>query len=147
MQVNSSIRDLVQERLSPEIVQEFLNKFKSWLAQQSRIQNPLAMFCEKLKELAVEGDSAILACMTEEERLIEVEFAQQIEKARLEMALIAKSKEHSAKQEFETKFETWYAQTSRNEHELLQASTSLIEYGSEIYKNVLRQKFREQQEG
>ncbi len=147
MQVNSSIRDLVQERLSPEIVQEFLSRFKSWLAQQSRIQNPLAMFCEKLKELAVEGDSAILACMTEEERQIELEFAQQIEKAKAEMALIVKSKEHSAKQEFESRFESWYAQTSRSEHESLQASTGLIEYGSEIYKNVLRQKFREQQEG
>ena len=147
MQVNSSIRDLVQERLNPDTVQEFLNKFKSWLAQQSRIQNPLAMFCEKLKELAVEGDSAILACMTEEERQIELEFAQQIEKAKAEMALIAKSKEHSAKQEFESRFESWYAQTSRSEHESLQASTGLIEYGSEIYKNVLRQKFREQQEG
>ncbi len=147
MQVNSSIRDLVQERLNPDTVQEFLNKFKSWLAQQSRIQNPLAMFCEKLKELAVEGDSAILACMTEEERQIELEFAQQIEKAKAEMALIVKSKEQSAKQEFESRFESWYAQTSRSEHESLQASTGLIEYGSEIYKNVLRQKFREQQEG
>ncbi len=144
MQVNSSIRDLVQERLSPETVQEFLNKFKSWLAQQSRIQNPLAMFCEKLKELAVEGDSAILACMTEEERRIELEFAQQVEKAKAEMALIVKSKEHSANQEFESRFENWYSSTSKQEHEKLHAGNGLVEYGTEIYKNVLKEKFRQQ---
>jgi hypothetical protein len=102
------------------------------------------MFCEKLKELAVEGDSAILACMTEEERQIELEFAQQVEKAKSEMALIAKSKEYSAKQEFESRFENWYSSTSKQEHEKLHAGNGLVEYGTEIYKNVLKEKFRQQ---
>lgn len=142
MQVNSSIRDLIQEKLDAETVQQFLNKFKTWLAGQGRIQNPLAIFCSKIKELAIEGDSDVLSCMSDEERQIELQFAQELEKRRIELELIAKSREQKSKEQFEQKFEAWYLSTDRDEHESLLASTGFLPYDSEIYKTTLKEKYR-----
>ena len=83
MQVNSSIRNLVQEKLQPEQVQDFLNRFKSWLFAQQKVQNPLGMFCDKLKEFATEGDSAILNAMTDEDRELGVKFLEENQKIEL----------------------------------------------------------------
>ena len=119
MQVNSSIRILVQEKLQPEQVQEFLNRFKNWLATQQKIQNPLAIFCDRLKEFATEGDSAILSVMTDQEREIEAQFIEETKKARAQIQLIEKAQieklknqEESLRTEAEAEFEKWYNSAS-----------------------------------
>jgi hypothetical protein len=119
MQVNSSIRTLVQEKLQPEQVQEFLNRFKNWLATQQKIQNPLAIFCDRLKEFATEGDSAILSVMTDQEREIEAQFIEETKKAKAQIQLIekaqiekSKNQEENLRTEAEAEFEEWYNSAS-----------------------------------
>ena len=119
MQVNSSIRALVQEKLQREQVQEFLNRFKNWLATQQKIQNPLAIFCDRLKEFATEGDSAILSVMTDQEREIEAQFIEETKKARVQIQLIekaqiekSKNQEENLRTEAEAEFEKWYNSAS-----------------------------------
>lgn len=119
MQVNSSIRTLVQEKLQREQVQEFLNRFKNWLATQQKIQNPLAIFCDRLKEFATEGDSAILSVMTDQEREIEAQFIEETKKAKAQIQLIekaqiekSKNQEENLRTEAEAEFEKWYNSAS-----------------------------------
>ena len=71
MQVNQSIRTLVVQSLSQDQAQDFINRFQSWAATQGKINNPLAFFCDKLKEFASNKDSAVLSHKTEDERKLE----------------------------------------------------------------------------
>ena len=60
MQVNSSIRNLIEQKLDQDDAQNFINRFMPWMSLQTRVNNPLGLFCDKFKEYATEGDSAIL---------------------------------------------------------------------------------------
>lgn len=148
MQVNSSIRNLVQEKLQPEQVQDFLNRFKSWLTTQHKIQNPVAIFCDRLKEFATEGDSAVLSVMTDQEREIEAKFLEETQKARVQMQLIEKANEDKlrshqehAKLEAEAEFEKWYF--SANDAELIQMvpPSSIAPLRSNLHKISIRSAF------
>lgn len=143
MQVNSTIRNLVQEKLNPDDVQNFLNRFTSWVATQSKISNPLGMFCEKLKEFANEGDSPILYAMTEEERQIEAQFAAQVEKARAEMELINKAREQSRLKQKEESFESWFQNASEEEMINLFKPNAIAKLGSPSYKLGLKAVYME----
>lgn len=138
MLVNATIRSLVQQKLNPEVVQDFLNRFTSWVATQSRVSNMVGLFCDKLKELANEGDSPVLACMTEEERQIELAYAAQVEKARAELDLIQKARALEREKIQETDFENWYSTASESEKEHLVPSSHLAPEGSEARKRLLR---------
>jgi hypothetical protein len=141
MQVNPSIRLLVQEKLQQEQVQDFLNRFKNWLATQQKIQNPLAIFCNKLKEFAIEGDSAVLGMMTDQEREIEVKFIEETKKAREQIQLIEKAKvensrsqEEKLKAEAEVEFEEWYKSASDFELSEMAAPIDLAPLRSNLHK-------------
>jgi hypothetical protein len=138
MQVNSSIRAMVKESLTPETTQEFINRFKSWMATQSKVNNPLGLFCDKLKELAKEGDSPVLAFMTEEERKIQTEFSLQVEKAKIELELIQKVKDHDQKSKLEKEFESWYASASDEELLEEQKPNTFLDFKGEMYKKAIK---------
>ena len=138
MMVNSSIRALVQQKLNPEVVQDFINRFTSWVATQNRVSSMIGMFCDKLKELANEGDSAVLSCMTEEERQAETIFATHVEKARAEMDLIQKARNADKEQSEEVIFEKWYKTASESEKLEFAEPSGLAPSGSESYKRILK---------
>ena len=138
MMVNATIRSLVQQKLNPEIVQDFINRFTSWMATQSRVSNAVGLFCDKLKELANEGDSPVLACMTEEERQVEVAYAAQVEKARVELELIQKARALEQEKAKEADFEKWYSTATESEKELLVPPSKLAPEGSEVRKGLLK---------
>jgi hypothetical protein len=138
MMVNATIRSLVQQKLNPEIVQDFINRFTSWVATQSRVSNAVGLFCDKLKELANEGDSPVLACMTEEERQVEVAYAAQVEKARLELELIQKARAIEQEKAKEADFEKWYSTATESEKDLLVPTSKLAPEGSEVRKGLLK---------
>ena len=138
MMVNATIRSLVQQKLNPEIVQDFINRFTSWVATQSRVSNAVGLFCDKLKELANEGDSSVLACMTEEERQVEVAYAAQVEKARLELELIQKARSIEQEKAKEADFEKGYSTATESEKELLVPTSKLAPEGSEVRKGLLK---------
>ena len=148
MQVNSSIRNLVQEKLQPEQVQDFLNRFKSWLFAQQKVQNPLGMFCDKLKEFATEGDSAILNAMTDEDRELGVKFLEENQKIRTQIQLIEKanqerlrSQQENAKLEAEAEFEKWYASASDVELAQKVPPSSIAPLRSNLHKMSARSAF------
>jgi len=147
MVVNSSIRAMVQEKLKPELVQEFLNRFTSWLATQGKISSPTGIFCDKLKELAREGDSPVLACMTAAEREVEAVYAQNLDKARAEMEFITKSKEHQEAQDlsnrFESEFQRWFADIGQDELRILVPGNTIAPFGSDMHKALVRGHFEE----
>lgn len=138
MVVNATIRALVHQKLTPEIVQDFINRFTSWTSTQGRITSPIGLFCDKLKELAKEGDSPIFGCMTEEEREIEAAFAMQVEKAKAELDLIRKAKSVNAEREVEAEFEAWYSSASDSEKEQYAEPSAFAPLNSEAYKRILR---------
>lgn len=138
MVVNSAIRTLVQENLSAEVVQDFINRFTSWTSTQGRITSPIGLFCDKLKELAKEGDSPVFACMTDEEREIEAAYAAQVEKAKVEMELIRKARSESQEQQDASQFEEWYASASDEEKAAFAETSPLAPAGSEAYKRILK---------
>ncbi len=147
MVVNASIRALVQERLQPETVQDFLNKFTSWMTTQGKISSPTGLFCDKLKELAREGDSPVLACMTAAEREADAAFALSVDKARAEIDLIAKSKELQFTQEqatkFEDEYEKWFNLVSADNLRILVPGNAIAPFGSEMHKALVRGHFEE----
>ncbi|MGZ3815910.1 MAG: hypothetical protein ACXWRG_06635 [Bdellovibrio sp.] len=138
MMVNSSIRTLVQQKLNPEIVQDFINRFTSWMATQSKISNPVGIFCDKLKELSNEGDSPVLQAMTEEDRQVEAAFSAQVEKARVEMELIRKARFENAEKEADSAFENWYNSSDDSEKFKLAEPNSFASAESEAYKRILK---------
>jgi hypothetical protein len=87
MQVNQSIRHLVVQSLNQEQAQDFINRFQSWATTQRKINNPIAFFCDKLKEFASNKDSAVLSHKTEDERKFEAEWAQKMEQVETEKKL------------------------------------------------------------
>ncbi len=147
MAVNASIRNLVQERLTPDLVQEFINRFGPWLATQGKISSPLGLFCDKLKELANEGDSPVLAIMTDEERKAEAEFSLQFERAKSEMAVLAKAKEAKSTQDladqFEIEFGSWLSSMPVESLHSLIPGNPMAPVGSEIHKALIRSYFQE----
>ncbi|MGZ3825256.1 MAG: hypothetical protein ACXVCR_09900 [Bdellovibrio sp.] len=138
MVVNPAIRSLVEEKLSPEFVQDFINRFTSWTSTQGRITSPIGLFCDKLKELAREGDSAIFSCMTEEERQLEAAFAAQVEKAKAEMELIQKARSEKAEKETDSNFEKWYSAATDDEKFSLAKPSSFAPADSEAYRRLLK---------
>lgn len=141
MMVNPAIRSLVEEKLAPELVQDFINRFTSWTSTQGRITSPIGLFCDKLKELAREGDSPIFGCMTEEERQVEVAFVAQVEKAKAEMELIRKARSEVAEKEADTAFESWYNSSSNSEKFELAETSAFAPAESEAYKRILKAAF------
>ncbi len=145
MQVNSSIRNLVQEKLQPEQVQDFLNRFNSWLKTQQKIQNPLAIFCDRLKEFATEGDSAILSAMTDQEKKMNQEYEakllselqneinqkQELQKAKLEINKIKATEE----------FEKWYTSASDTELAQMIPPSGIAPLRSNLHKMSARSAF------
>jgi hypothetical protein len=138
MMVNSSIRNLVHQKLNPDVVQDFINRFTSWIATQSKVNNFIGTFCDRLKELANEGDSAILSCMTDEERIAEAEFAKHVDKARVEMELIKKSQQVNIEQEKESKFEAWFSSVDEQEKLKLAKPSAMAPADSEAYKRLVK---------
>lgn len=143
MVVNPAIRSLVEEKLTPELVQDFINRFTSWTSTQGRITSPIGLFCDKLKELVREGDSPIFTCMTEEERQVEAVFAAQVEKAKVEMELIRKARSEVAVKEADSAFENWYNSSDDSEKFQLAEPSSFAPLGSEAYKRILRASYFE----
>jgi len=141
MMVNSAIRALVETKLNPDDVQMFINKFKNWLVTQNRIQNPLAIFCDKLKEFANEGDSPVLAVMSDEEMQVEYLMAQELEKKRAEMNLINKARAFKQEQDKETKFQEWLLNASDEEKKSIYPESGFAKYGSDIYNLGLKQTY------
>jgi len=144
MMVNSAIRTLVETKLDPDDVQMFINKFKNWLVTQNKIQNPLAIFCDKLKEYANEGDSPVLAVMSDEEIQVEYLMAQDLEKKRAEMDLINKARTFKQEQDKEALFQEWLSQASEEEKKSLYPETSFAKFGSDIYTIGLKDAFLNQ---
>ena len=141
MMVNSAIRTLVETKLDPDDVQMFINKFKNWLVTQNRIQNPLAIFCDKLKEFANEGDSPVLAVMSDEEMQVEYLMAQDLEKKRAEMDLINKARAFKQEQGKEDLFQEWLSQASDEEKKSIYPESGFAKYGSDIYNLGLKQAY------
>lgn len=138
MQVNTSIRKLVEEKLSQDDVQNFINRFMTWLSGQGRVNSALALFCDKLKEYANEGDSAVLYVQTSDEIQIELELAKRAEKMRQDLELIAQTKRHEISVLNDLKFEDWYEKASDEELLKLQRPNSLMEFRGEIYKKTIK---------
>jgi hypothetical protein len=138
MVVNPAIRTLVHEKLEPELVQDFINRFTSWTLTQGRITSPIGLFCDKLKELAKEGDSPVFTCMTEEERQIEAQFAVHVEKARAEMDLILKARNADKEHAEVANFEKWFQSASEIDKLEFAEPSSLAPTGSEAYKRILK---------
>lgn len=143
MQVNSSIRNLVEMTLEEDKVQSFISRFKNWLATQSRVNNPLGMFCDKLKELANEGDSAVLQCMTEEERKIEIEFLNQLQAAKKDLEFIQVAKEDQEQKRIEQEFLNWYREVTDDELLEMLKPNQFLQFRSEMYKKGIRGLFFE----
>lgn len=144
MQVNSSIRKLVEERLSPDDTQSFINRFMTWLSGQGRVNSPIAIFCDKLKEYANEGDSAILYVKTQDEIQMELEIARKAEKVRQEIELIERAKEFEKSKQEDLTFENWYLAASDEELLALKQPNSFMEFRSEIYKKTIKGIYLEQ---
>lgn len=138
MQVNSSIRRLVEEKLDQDDAQNFINRFMTWLSGQGRVNSPIAIFCDKFKEYANEGDSAILYVKTQEEIKIELELAQKAEKMRLEIELIERTKSFEKSKQDDLTFENWYSMATDEELLHLQQPNALFEFKSEIYKKTIK---------
>jgi hypothetical protein len=147
--VNSSIRNLVQATLNPDDVQSFLNRYKSWMTTQdiSKIKNPIALFCEKLKEFATFKKSDVEDSITDEERQTEVEFMISVNKAKAEMDMIKKAKSNQDETEwneyFESHFNEWYEQSSEQEKLALSQPSSLAPFGSAYYKLSVKASYKE----
>ena len=138
MQVNSSIRRLVEERLEQDDAQNFINRFMTWLSGQGKVNSPIAIFCDKFKEYANEGDSAILYVKTQEEIHMEHELAQKTEKMRQEIELIEKAKAFEKSKQDDENFENWYLSATDDELLQLQQPNSFVEFKSEIYKKSIK---------
>lgn len=147
--VNSGIKRVVQDKLTPEQVQDFLDRYTSWFVTQaqSQIGNPIGLFCRKLQEFALEGDSPVLTFLTEQERQVEAEFIAKAAKARAEINLIesARSEADRAASEstFQNSFETWLVSASESEKNGLYAASATAPMGSEVYLLSLRAMYRE----
>ncbi len=138
MMINAAIRKQVEEKLDRDDVQFFIYKFKNWLTTQQRVQNPVAIFCEKLKEWCIEGDTDVLYALSDEEIEAAKYFAEETEKRRSQIELINKAKEFEKSQKLDEEFENWYSNASDEELLSLQAPTSLLKFKSEIYKKTVR---------
>ena len=148
MMVNTTIRKLVEEKLQPEDVQIFISKFKNWLPTQSKIQNPLGIFCDKLKQYAQEGDSEVLYALSDDEIEAEKQFALDIEKRRSELELIAKAKKYQLEQENELKFKAWIESAEEEEDKIkLYPENAFAKFGSDIYLMGLKATFLEKLNG
>lgn len=143
MVVNPAIRSLIEEKLSPDLVQDFINRFTSWTSTQGRITSPIGLFCDKLKELAREGDSPVFGCMTEEERQAEAAFAAHVEKAKAEMELIRKARSESVEKEADSAFENWYTSSNDSEKFELAEPSSFAPSESEAYRRILKAAYLE----
>jgi hypothetical protein len=143
MQVNSSIRNLVEQKLDQDDAQNFINRFMSWMSLQTRVNNPLGLFCDKFKEYATEGDSAVLLAVTDEERQIEVELAERFEKMRAENELIAKHRDESVKRQQDDEFEIWIDGLTREEKITLVPTNSYMAENSPAHRAILKQRFIE----
>jgi hypothetical protein len=144
MQVNSSIRKLVEERLTLDDTQNFINRFMTWLSGQGRVNSPIAIFCDKLKEYANEGDSAILYVKTQDEIQMELEIARKTEKVRQEIELIERAKAFEKSKQEDLTFENWYLAASDEELLALKQPNSFMEFRSEIYKKTIKGIYLEQ---
>lgn len=147
MMINTAIRKAVETNLEFDDVQMFINKFKNWISQQNRIQNPVAIFCEKLKELVAEGDSDVLYVLSDEELEAEMLLAQEIEQKRQQRLLIEKVQHEKEKaillSTIEKEFETWVQTSDRLEKESLFKPNTFAEFGSERYNQILKSKYFE----
>lgn len=143
MQVNSSIRNLIEQKLDQDDAQNFINRFMPWMSLQTRVNNPLGLFCDKFKEYATEGDSAILLAATDEERQIEIELAQRFEKMRAENELVAKHKEEQIKRRTDEEFEVWLSSLSREEKISLVPTNSYMSEDSAAHRALLKERFIE----
>ena len=143
MLVNSAIRKQVESELDRDDVQIFINKFKNWLASQHKIQNPVAIFCEKLKEWCNEGASDVLYALSDEEIEIEKVFALEVEKKRQELALIEKAKSFKLEQDSELKFEAWFKSSTDDEKKELFKPQEFAEFGSAHYIAALKSTYLE----
>jgi hypothetical protein len=144
MLVNSAIRKQVESELDRDDVQIFINKFKNWLASQHKIQNPVAIFCEKLKEWCNEGASDVLYALSDEEIEIEKVFALEVEKKRQELALIEKARTFKLEQDGELKFEAWFKSSTDDEKKELFKPQEFAEFGSAHYIAALKSVYLEQ---
>nr|BFD64866.1 hypothetical protein BdHM001_35470 [Bdellovibrio sp. HM001] len=144
--VNSKIKKAVQEKLTPEQVQDFISRYTSWFVTQAQDQigSPVGLFCRKLQEFAVnDGASPILSFMTKEELAVEAEFLANAEKTRLEMELVRKAKEQQRERESEEKFEAWFASASEQEKRAVYAPTAHAPIDSQVYKAALRETYKQ----
>jgi hypothetical protein len=147
--VNSSIRDLVQATLNAEGVQNYLDRYMSWMTTQdtSKIKNPIALFCEKLKDFATIRKSDVEDCLTDSERRAEAEFMIAVNKAKAEMDLIKKSKDMKNEMELnerlEIQFSEWFEQASDQEKVSLCEPSGLAPLGSDYYKTSLKAAYGE----
>ena len=147
MMINSAIRKQVETELDRDDVQIFINKFKNWLASQHKIQNPVAIFCEKLKEWCSEGASDVLYALSDEEIEAEKVFALEIEKKRAEIDLINKARAFKQEQDKEALFQEWFTQSTEEEKRSLYPETSFAKFGSDIYVIGLKDAFLNQKLG
>ena len=76
--------------------------------------------------------------MTEEERQVEVAYAAQVEKARVELELIQKARALEQEKAKEADFEKWYSTATESEKELLVPPSKLAPEGSEVRKGLLK---------
>lgn len=143
MQVNTSIRNLVESQLTFDDVQNFINRFLPWLSTQSKVNNVIAIFCDRLKEYAREGDSAVLYVMTEAEIKLESELAKRALNIRQEREFIQKEKELEVLSQKGDEFEKWYTEASDQELLELQKSSAFLEFRSELYKKMVKSVYLE----
>lgn len=143
MQVNVTIRNLVQSNLDPEMVQEFINRFTSWLATQGKVSSPIGLFCDKLKELATEGESAVLLAVTDEERAAQNAYLEKVEKIRLENEIAEKARARDFQRDIDDKFAIWYTKASQEDQESLCKPSQIAPFGTDNYRSVLKLAFGE----
>jgi hypothetical protein len=147
--VNVRIRELAQAMLSKEQVQNFLDRYKSWLATQdiSKVNSQIALFCEKLKDFATIKQSDVEDCLTEDERLVEVQMASEMTKARAELDLISKAKAEQFTKEMSEKinreFDEWLISATEEDQIALSNPSGLAPLGSDYYKTALRAAYAE----
>ena len=141
--VNSSIRKLVQEKLSSDAVQDFIVRYPSWIANQKGVNNYLGMFCDRLKEFANEGDSPILSSPTKEEIELELELAKEAEKLRKDLELIENHKKEQLRNELNAKFDLWLASATEEEKNSLYKRVEII--NDDLYEKGLRETWLEKQ--
>jgi hypothetical protein len=129
--VNVAIQRDAEMTLTQEVVQDFINRFATYLSFQNakKIQNSCGLFCSELKKLinpSENGRTQVLDFETEAERKINAEMAQKIIKIQMENELVEKARELSSdKEKFESEKEVWM-QKVRNSSQGISLSEEII---------------------